>query len=70
MNFHLWTVAAIGALALAGPSLAQEPNEVIEEAMELTEKALDGREEELANDPAALHAVVDWLIEETLAGVN
>ena len=62
MNFHLWTAAAIGALALAGPSLAQEPNEVIEEAMELTEKALDGREDELANDPAALHAVVDEIL--------
>jgi phospholipid transport system substrate-binding protein len=47
---------------LSGATTEQSPNDVITEAMDLTEKALDGKKEELAANPEELHAAIDEIL--------
>jgi phospholipid transport system substrate-binding protein len=49
-------------LLLASAALAQSPNDVVQEAAEELAKAIEGRKDELANDPAALHALIDEIL--------
>ena len=58
---------AVGLLAMAAVSSAQEtelmpPNEVVASAVDLLAKQLDGRQAELANDRAALYALIDDIL--------
>ena len=54
-------VGIIG-LSLASGTLAQSPNDVVQEAAEELAAAIEGRKDELANDPAALHALIDEIL--------
>ena len=56
----IFSFAAV--IFLSGVSIEQSPNEVIEEAMDLTDKALNGRKKELAANPEELHAVIDGIL--------
>ena len=55
-------LVGILSLLLASGALAQSPNDVVQEAAEELAKAIEGRKDELANDPAALHALIDKIL--------
>jgi phospholipid transport system substrate-binding protein len=50
------------SLLLASGALAQSPNDVVQEAADALAAAMEGRKEELANDPAALYALIDEIL--------
>jgi phospholipid transport system substrate-binding protein len=47
---------------LASGALAQSPNDVVQEAADELAQAIEGRKDQLANDPAALHALIDEIL--------
>lgn len=55
-------LVGILGLLLASGALAQSPNDVVQEAAEELAAAIEGRKDELANDPAALHALIDKIL--------
>ncbi|MDH3748883.1 MAG: ABC transporter substrate-binding protein [Gammaproteobacteria bacterium] len=61
---HVIKTSIVGlALALSVTSVAaQSPNAVIQGAISELEAGLDGRKEELTNDRAALHALIDDIL--------
>lgn len=57
----LWAMLATGVLAL--PAAAEEsPNDIIISAVDELAEALDGRQEELAEDPEELRKVIDPIL--------
>ena len=55
-------LVGILGLLLASGALAQSPNDVVQEAAEELAEAIEGRKDELANDPAALYALIDEIL--------
>jgi len=55
-------LVGILGLLLASGALGQSPNDVVQEAAEELAEAIEGRKDELANDPAALYALIDEIL--------
>ena len=55
-------LVGILGLLLASGALAQSPNDVVQEAADELAQAIEGRKDQLANDPAALHALIDEIL--------
>ncbi len=47
---------------ITSPAFAQEPHELVEQAIAELEAGLDGRKEALRNDPAALYEMIDGIL--------
>ena len=47
---------------IASPAFAQEPHDLVEQAIAELEAGLDGRKEALRNDPAALYEMIDGIL--------
>lgn len=70
MNVHTFfrglrragTTVALASVLFAASASANSPNDVITSAIDELAKALEGRKEELAADPAALRAVIDPIL--------
>jgi phospholipid transport system substrate-binding protein len=59
---RFWTVLCVLLLALPAAGADSSPNEVITSAVDELAAALDGRKDELAEDPEALRKVVDPIL--------